>query len=80
MNKLFTYMRDRINGLGWSFADYYSDGKSTPVSKKSVAFDDVLAILNDAENTFNSSRVYLLADMYANNMCNFGERVIKEYR
>lgn len=79
MNKLFTYMRDRINGLGWSFADYYSDGKAIPVSKKSVAFDDVLAILNDAENTFNSSRVYLLADMYANNMCNFGVDVTKDY-
>ena len=73
-------MRDRINGLGWSFADYYTDGKSKPVSKKSVAFDDVLAILNDAENTFNSSRVYLLANMYANNMCNFGVDVTKDYQ
>lgn len=80
MNKLFTYMRDRINGLGWVFGEYYSEGKPTPVSKKCVAFDDVLAILNDAENTFNSSRVYLLADMYANNMCNFGVDVTKDYQ
>lgn len=79
MNKLFTYMRDRLNSLGWIFGDYYIEGRSISVSKKSVAFDDVISILNDAEKEFNSSQMYQLSAMYAKNICDFGVDVTKEY-
>lgn len=79
MNKLFTYMRDRLNRLGWIFGDYYIEESAATVSKKSVAFDDVISILNDAENKFNSSQMYQLSAMYARNLCDFGVDVTKDY-
>lgn len=79
MNKLFTYMRDKLNSLGWIFGDYYIEERAATVSKKSVAFDDVISILNDAEKQFNSSQMYKLSAMYARNLCDFGVDVTKEY-
>ena len=48
MNEFIEKLIGRFEELGWVFADYYPDGTEIhKVRKKSVAYDDVISIVNE---------------------------------
>lgn len=55
MQKVFEKIIEKLENLGWVFADYYPDGTNiSRVSKKSVPYDEVVAIVKQEAEKFGT--------------------------
>ena len=54
MNKAFDKILERLQNIGWVYADYYPDGTNiSRVSKKSVSYDEVIKIVQEVAEEYN---------------------------
>ena len=55
MQEVFEKIKERLKELGWVFAEYYPDGTAVNIrTRKSVAYDDVVEIVNQVAEEYSS--------------------------
>ena len=53
MNEAFEKILDRLQNIGWVYADYYPDGTNiSRICKKSVSYDEVIKIVQEVAEEY----------------------------